>query len=100
MKKRNTLKKFFAIAAAAALSLSLCACSGGTISSSDGPTVNVGESGSPSQPAGKTTYKAAIIKLTDHPSLDEIAEAVEKQLDKLAADNNVVIEYTLSLIHI
>ena len=98
MKKRNTLKKFFAIAAAAALSLSLCACNGGTITSSDGPTVTVGggEASMPvSDPEGTAgKYKVAIIKLTDHPSLDEIAEAVEKQLDKLAADNNVVIEYT------
>lgn len=91
MKTRNVFKKFFAIAAAAAMTLSLCACNGGVITSSDGPTVTVGGS---SEPDHGKTYKAAIIKLTDHPSLDEIAQAIEKQLDKLAADNGVTIQYT------
>jgi len=85
MKKRNVCKKFFAIAAAAALSLSLFACNGGSVTSSDGPTMTVGGTGK--------TYKAAIIKLTDHPSLNEIADAIEERLDKLAADNGITIEY-------
>ena len=91
MKKHNIVKKFFAAAAAAALALSLCACNGGTITSSDGPTVTVG--GSQVTNDGGATYNVAIIKLTDHPSLDEIAAAVEKQLDKLASDNKVTIQY-------
>jgi len=73
------------VAAAAALSLSLFACNGGSVTSSDGPTMTVGGTGK--------TYKAAIIKLTDHPSLNEIADAIEERLDKLAADNGITIEY-------
>ena len=96
MKKRSTLKKFFVLAAAAAMTLTLCACSGGTISSSDGPTVTVGGSGSPDQPAGEKTYKVAIIKQMDHASLDEIANAVAAQLDKIAADSGVTIQYTVT----
>lgn len=96
MKKRNTLKKFFALAAAAAMTLALCACNGGVITSPDGPTVTVGGSGSSSQPAGEKTYKVAIIKQMDHASLDEIANAVAAQLDKIAADNGVTIQYTVT----
>ena len=96
MKKHNTLKKLFALAAAAAMTLSLCACNGGVITSSDGPTVTVG--GDTQQPSGDTAeFSVAIIKQTDHPSLDEIARAIEAQLDKIAAEKNVTINhYTVS----
>lgn len=96
MKKRNIVKKFFAVAAAAALSLSLCACNGGTVSSSDGPDVTAGNSSDPTQPSGGQTYKVAIIKQQDHASLDEIAEAVEKRLDEIAAQNGITIQYETS----
>ena len=45
--------------------------------------------------SGKT-YKVAIIKQLDHASLDEIANAVAAELDKIAADNNVTIEYDIT----
>ena len=97
MKTRNIVKKFFALAAAAAMTLSLCACNSGTITSSDGPTVTVGGSeGSSAQPEGKDTYKVAVIKMMEHPSLDEIANAVTAQLDKIAAENGITIEYTVT----
>ena len=47
------------------------------------------------QVSGKT-YKVAIIKQLDHASLDEIANAVAAELDKIAADNNVTIEYDIT----
>ena len=37
----------------------------------------------------------AIVKQLDHASLDEIANAVEAELDKIAEDNNVTIHYEL-----
>ena len=96
MKKHNIVKKLFALALAGAMSLSLFACGdGGKITSSDGPTVTVG--GSETRQPDGATYKVAIIKQTDHPSLDEIARAIEAQLDKIAADNGITIEhYTVS----
>ena len=97
MKKHNIVKKFFAIAAAAAMTLTLCACDGGRISSPDGPSVTTGESTAPSADPAQTAgaaYKVAIIKQFDHPSLDEIARAVEAELDRIAADNGIKIEYT------
>lgn len=44
-------------------------------------------------PAEGATYKVAIVKQMDHASLDEIANAICDELDKLAADNGVTIEY-------
>ena len=96
MKNRSIVKRFFAIAAAVAMTLALCACSSGTVSSSDGPTVTAGGSAEPSQPDGDKTYKVAIIKLMDHASLDEIAEAVGSELEKLAKDNGVTIQYEIT----
>ena len=42
------------------------------------------------------TYKVAVIKQLDHASLDEIANAVTAELDKIAADNGVTIEYEIT----
>ena len=42
------------------------------------------------------TYKVAVIKQLDHASLDEIANAITAELDKLAADNGVTIEYEVT----
>lgn len=38
-------------------------------------------------------YKVAIVKLLDHASLDEIANAITAELDKLAEENGVTIDY-------
>lgn len=81
MKTRNIFKKFVSLAAAAALLLSLCACAK--------------SGGGHDDPDGKT-YKIAIIKQMDHASLDEIAAAVAAELDQLAADNGVTIEYEIT----
>ena len=91
MKKRNVFKKFFAIAAAAAMTLTLCACgdSGAQESQSAG--------GNSQQPGGDAAvYTVAIIKQMDHPSLDEIANAVAAELDRIAADNGITIKYTIT----
>lgn len=39
------------------------------------------------------SYKIAVVKQMDHASLDEIANAVCEELDTIAADNGVKIEY-------
>ena len=96
MKKHNTLKKLFALAAAAALTLSLCACSNGETQDPQSP--NPGTQAPESrQPSGDTAeYTVAIIKQLDHASLDEIAGAVAARLDQLAAEKNVTIKYTIT----
>ena len=59
----------------------------------------IGAGGEDAQQGGDEsgkTYKVAIIKQLDHASLDEIANAVAAELDKIAADNNVTIEYDIT----
>ena len=87
------------LAAAAALTLSLGACADGNAqvsapSQEGGSTATQpADSAQPSEPAGGATYNVAVIKQLDHPSLDEIARAIEAELDQLAADNKVTIQY-------
>lgn len=73
--KKNMVKKLTAFLAVAAMALNITAC-GGTTEDDD-------------------VLKVAVVKQMDHPSLDEIADAVTAQLDALAAKNNVTIEYTV-----
>ena len=86
MKKRSILKQLSALAAAAAMALSLCACANGQAQ------VSAHSQGSDD---GGASYRVAIIKQMDHASLDEIAAAVAAELDQLAADNGVKIEYDI-----
>lgn len=99
--KKNTLKKLMALGCAAALVLSMTACSGGadtaedtssetTEETTDG-TTDAAETETASQDAAE--YNIAIVKQMDHASLDEIANAVTAELDALAAENNVTINY-------
>ena len=86
--KNNTMKKLLTLVLAGAMTLSLAACGGKSDVSNNDAQQDGGESGK--------TYKVAIIKQLDHPSLDEIADAVTAELDKLAADNGVTIEYEIT----
>ena len=95
--KKNTLKKLMALGCAAALVLSMTACSGGadtaedTSSETTEETADTAETETASQDAAE--YNIAIVKQMDHASLDEIANAVTAELDALAAENNVTINY-------
>lgn len=84
MKKTNTMKKILSAALSLSLALSLTACGGGSSSGS----ASAGSSGGDS-------YKIAVVKQMDHASLDEIANAVTAQLDAIAADQGVTIEYEI-----
>ena len=99
--KKNTLKKLMALGCAAALVLSMTACSGGADTAEDtssetteettAGTTDAAETETASQDAAE--YNIAIVKQMDHASLDEIANAVTEELDALAAENNVTINY-------
>ena len=41
----------------------------------------------------KDSYRIAVVKQMDHASLDEITNAVCEELDQIAADNGITIEY-------
>ena len=97
MKKRNMMKKLFALTAACAMAVSLAACSTGDGQQSQSASTQPQSSDAgdtSSEPAEGATYKVAIIKQMDHASLDEIAAAIEARLDEIAAENGVTIEYT------
>ena len=80
--KKNIIKKITAAVLSLSLLFALAAC-GNTAGSSSG--------GSSSE--AQESYKVAIVKQMDHPSLDEIANAVAAELDALAAAGGVTIEY-------
>ena len=86
--KNNMMKKLLTFVLAGAMTLSLAACGSKTDESNNDAQQGGEESGK--------TYKVAIIKQLDHASLDEIANAVAAQLDKIAADNGVTIEYEIT----
>ena len=97
MKKRNLIRKFTALTAACALAAALTACSnGGTSPSGAGSDDPAGSAGAQVSQGSGGSYTVAIIKQMDHPSLDEIAAAVEARLDELAAEHGVSIQYTTS----
>ena len=85
--KNNMMKKLLTLVLAGAMTLSLAACGAKDTPSADQPDNSAEEA---------KTYKVAVIKQLDHASLDEIANAVTAELDKIAADNGVTIEYEVT----
>ena len=91
--KNNMMKKFLTMTLACAMTLSLAACGSKTE-----PPADTSDDQSTTEPADTEakTYKVAIIKQLDHASLDEIANAIAAQLDQIAADNGVTIDYEIT----
>ena len=85
--KNNMMHKLLTLALAGAMTLSLAAC---------GSKTDNGGSDAQQESENGKTYKVAVIKQLDHASLDEIANAITAELDKLAADNGVTIEYEVT----
>ena len=90
---KKNLKKLFALGCTAALTLTTAGCSSST--SSNASEADTTADTSQEASADKKIYNVAIVKQLDHASLDEIANAVEAELDKIAEDNNVAIYYEL-----
>lgn len=93
MTMKKNLKKLFALGCTAALTLTTAGCSSST--SSNASEADTTAETSQEASADKKIYNVAIVKQLDHASLDEIANAVEAELDKIAEDNNVAIYYEL-----
>ena len=85
--KNNMMHKLLTLALAGVMTLSLAAC---------GSKTDNGGSDAQQESENGKTYKVAVIKQFDHASLDEIANAITAELDKLAADNGVTIEYEVT----
>lgn len=73
------MKKFMTTALATLMATSLIGCSSTTTSTTS--------------TTAKSSYKVAIVKQLDHASLDEIANAICDELDVLAKENGVEIDY-------
>ena len=85
--KNNMMHKLLTLALAGVMTLSLAAC---------GSKTDNGGSDAQQESENGKTYKVAVIKQLGHASLDEIANAITAELDKLAADNGVTIEYEVT----
>lgn len=85
--KNNMMHKLLTLALAGVMTLSLAAC---------GSKMDNGGSDAQQESENGKTYKVAVIKQLDHASLDEIANAITAELDKLAAGNGVTIEYEVT----
>ena len=85
--KNNMVKKLLTLALAGAMTLSLAACGSKSDDSSNDAQQGGDESGK--------TYKVAIIKQLDHASLDEIANAVAAELDKIAGKDETAPHTTV-----
>ena len=85
--KNNMMHKLLTLALAGVMTLSLAAC---------GSNTDNGGSDAQQESENGKTYKVAVIKQLDHASLDEIANAITAELDKLAAGNGVTIEYEVT----
>lgn len=81
--KKNIIKKITAAALSLTMLFALSAC---------GSKTDAGSASASGSAAAEKTYKVAIVKQMDHPSLDEIANAVAAELDGFVADG-AKIEY-------
>ncbi|MGI5963699.1 MAG: ABC transporter substrate-binding protein [Lawsonibacter sp.] len=91
--KSNSMKKILAAALSLTMTLSLCACSGNSTAggnASSGSGNSEAGSGSSSEASG---FKIAIVKQMDHPSLDEIANAITARLDEITQETGTPIAY-------
>ena len=81
------VQRLIVLILALAMCFSLAAC---------GSKTDNGGSDAQQESENGKTYKVAVIKQLDHASLDEIANAITAELDKLAAGNGVTIEYEVT----
>ena len=89
--KKNMLKKLLAAACSLTLVFSLAACSSSS-SSDDAEEEAVEEETAEAETEG-AVYNIAVVKQMDHASLDEIADAITAELDVIAEEEGVTINY-------
>lgn len=95
MKKHNIVKKITALALSFAMALTLAACSSGSSSSGSSSSGSAGSSGGTSSGTSGDGegYKIAVVRQLDHPSMNEIRDAITAELDAKAAELGIQIEY-------
>lgn len=85
-------KRAVSVLLAAAMTMVLVSGCGNTSDSAE-TTSEAAEDAETAGAAEGDVYKVAVVKQMDHASLDEIADAACEELDKLAAEKGVTIEY-------
>ncbi len=93
---KKTMKKLLALCAALSLLFALAACSSSDDEeeqTSDSTVSGEQDTIDDVEVETDVVYNVAIVKQMDHASLDEIAEAIEAELDAIAEDNGVTINY-------
>ncbi|MCD8331784.1 MAG: ABC transporter substrate-binding protein [Oscillospiraceae bacterium] len=91
---KKTMKKLLALCAALSLLFALAACSSSDDEEEQASDSTVsGEQDTIDDAEKDVVYNVAIVKQMDHASLDEIAEAIEAELDAIAEANGVTINY-------
>lgn len=85
-------KRVVSVLLAAAMTAALTAGCGGGNAGNETPGQQDGTA-APAEDAEGDTCKIAIVKQMDHASLDEIADAVCEELDRIASDNGISISY-------
>lgn len=93
MKKR--ILSMAMVAAMAGTLLAGCGSSGSASSGGNGggSSAQTASASSENSSKNKKSYNVAIVQQMDHASLNEIRKAVEKELDKEAAADNITIKY-------
>ncbi|MCC8121837.1 MAG: ABC transporter substrate-binding protein [Oscillospiraceae bacterium] len=90
---KKTMKKLLALCAALSLLFALAACSSSDDEEQTSDSTVSGEADTIDDAELVVVYNVAIVKQMDHASLDEIAEAIEAELDAIAEANGVTINY-------
>ncbi len=88
------MKKILALCVALTLLLALAACGESESTESSASETSTSESAS-ANTGLKDTYNIAIVKQMDHASMDEIAAAITAELDTIAKENDITIEYNV-----
>lgn len=92
MKHKTLLKRGLALALSFCMCLSMAACGGNKADTDKGSDQT--DNKDKVENETKDSYNIAIVKQMDHPSLDEIAAAIEAELDKIAAEKSITISHT------
>lgn len=103
--KTKTVKKMLALGCAAVMTVSMIGCGSSSTESDTAAETQTAEETSEPEETAETAeapesagteakdLKVAIVKQLDHASLDEIANAITDELDSLAAENGITIDY-------
>ncbi len=97
MKNRKLKTTLALLTAALTLGGLLAGCGASGAGSAAAPAAQAGSApAAPAEAGESAVLNVAVIKLMDHASLDEIANAVTAELDSLAQKNQVEIHYTVT----